>query len=45
MKALKKVFSDGSAILKEWRIIGFLKGYMRGTVWEVVVSRSELISE
>ena len=32
MKVLMKVLLDGLAILKEWRMIGFLKEYM----WESV---------
>ena len=35
MKGLTKVFSDGSAILNEWVMMGFLKGCM----WESVSSR------
>ena len=30
MKRLMKLFSDGSAIWKEWRMIGLLKGYVWG---------------
>ena len=32
MKGLTEVFSDGSAILKEWRRIGLLNGYICGSV-------------
>ena len=35
LKGLIKVFSDGSAILKKWGMIGLLKGYM----WEWLGSR------
>ena len=37
MKGLMRVFSDGSAMLKEWGMIGLLNWYM----WECVDSRLE----
>ena len=40
VKGLTKVFSDGSAILKEWGIIGLLKRYM----WEECVG-SRLVGQ
>ena len=35
MKGLVKVFSIGFTILKEWRMIGLLKGCMWESVWLV----------
>ena len=32
MKGLIKVFSGGSAMLREWRMIGLLRGCMSGSV-------------
>ena len=32
---------DGLAILKEWRIVGLLKGYTRWSVWEVELDVGE----
>ena len=36
MKRLMEVFFDGLAILKEWGIIGLLKGHMWGSLWEAI---------
>ena len=36
MKGLMRAFSDGSAILKEWGLIGLLKEYMFGGKREIV---------
>ena len=36
---MKKGFDErtgGSDILKEWKMVGFLKGYMRGSIYEVI---------
>ena len=35
MKGLPQVFSDSLAILKEWGMIGLIKGYMSEYVGEV----------
>ena len=42
MKGLMKVFSDGSALLKCWEMIGLLKEYMWERVW---VELSRLTTE
>ena len=38
MKGMMKVFSCGVDvdIFKEWRVVGVLKGYKRGSVWKVI---------
>ena len=36
LKGLVEVFFDSPTIPKEWEMIGLVKGYMRGSVWEVV---------
>ena len=36
-EGLMNLFSDGLAILKVRGMIGLLKGYMWGNVWEVIL--------
>ena len=42
-KGLMKVFSVGLTILKEWRMMGFLKGCMWESEWVVSSSTVEEI--